>query len=64
VCPNISGNLYLLSQVLVAQTYTPSYAGGRNEEDLCLRPTSSKIKARPFLKNIQHKKGLVEWLKW
>jgi hypothetical protein len=24
----------------------------------------AQAKARPYLKNTQHKKGLVEWLKW
>jgi hypothetical protein len=38
-----------MSQVLVVYTYNPSYSGSRDQS---------------HLENIQHKKGLVEWLKW
>jgi hypothetical protein len=36
--------------------------GGREQENLGAKPTRA-IKARPCLKNTQHKKGLAEWLK-
>jgi hypothetical protein len=39
----------------------PRYSGGRDEEDGCLKPAGAQ-KERPYLKNAQHKKGLVEWL--
>jgi hypothetical protein len=29
-----------------------------------LKPALGKYFMRPYLKNTQHKKGLVEWLKW
>jgi hypothetical protein len=35
---------------------TPSYSGGRNQEDHGSKP------AWPYLKKTLHKKGLVEWL--
>jgi hypothetical protein len=31
--------------------------GGRDQEDSCLKFS------RPYLKNTQHKKGVMEWLK-
>jgi hypothetical protein len=41
----------------------PSYLGGRKQEDQGCRPAQA-TKVRPYLKNIQSKKGLVEWHKW
>jgi hypothetical protein len=51
------------SQELVAHTYNPSYSGGREQEDQVSKPTRGKQLKRPYLKNIQHKKGLADWLK-
>jgi hypothetical protein len=48
-----------LSQVLVSHTCNPSYSGGRDQEDLGLKPAW-----RPYLsQKTNHKKGLVQWLK-
>jgi hypothetical protein len=43
--------------VLVAYPGNLSYSGGKDQEDYGLRPALK-------LENTQHKKGLVEWLKW
>jgi hypothetical protein len=43
----------------VAHTCNPSYSGGRDQEDLSLK----QIVLEAYLKNIQHKTKLVEWLK-
>jgi hypothetical protein len=40
--------------------------GGKDQEDLIFQDQVQDQpgqKARPYLKNTQHKKGLVEWLK-
>jgi hypothetical protein len=46
----------------MAYDYNPSYLEGRNKEDHGLRSAwaKKKKKVRPYLKNSQHKKGLVE----
>jgi hypothetical protein len=60
-----------VGQVLVAHICNPSYSGGRAQENHSLKPapanssrdTISKEKKKTH-KQKQHKKGLVEWLKW
>jgi hypothetical protein len=47
----------------VAHTCNPSYSGGRDQEDHGLKPAPEKELVSPYLENIQHKKGLAEWLK-
>jgi hypothetical protein len=47
----------------VVYAYNPSYSGGRDQENHGLKPAPGKQFARPYLEKIQHKKGLVEWLK-
>jgi hypothetical protein len=39
----------------MAYACNPNYSGGSDQEDHRLKPD---------LENDQHKKGLVEWLKW
>jgi hypothetical protein len=45
--------------VMVAEACNPRYSGGRDEDHI-LKPVWEN---RSYLKNTQHKKGLVEWLK-
>jgi hypothetical protein len=53
-----------LKRAPVAHAWNPSYSGGKDQEDLSLKPAwgnSSRdpiSKRKPFMK-----KGLVEWLK-
>jgi hypothetical protein len=47
----------------VAYAYNPSHLGGRDLEDRDSKPAQAKF-ARPYPKKIQHKTGLVKWLKW
>jgi hypothetical protein len=44
------------SQAPVAHTYNPSYSGGRDRKDHGSKPALGKQFARPYLKNIHHKK--------
>jgi hypothetical protein len=37
---------------------------GRDQEDHRLKPAPGQQFERPYLKDTQYKKGLVEWLKW
>jgi hypothetical protein len=46
----------------VAHTCNPSYSGGRDQEDLHLKPGQANSLCEPILKKT-NKKGLVEWLK-
>jgi hypothetical protein len=57
--PKISAS----GQVLVAHVCNPSYSGGRNQEDLGLKPACANSSRDPISKKTLHKKGLVEWLK-
>jgi hypothetical protein len=52
-----------LRWALVAHTCNPSYSGGRDQEDCVLRPAWANSSARPYLKKLFTKIGLVEWLK-
>jgi hypothetical protein len=45
----------------MAQVYNSSYSGGRDQENQGLKPAQANLNL--CLKNIQHKKGLVVWLK-
>jgi hypothetical protein len=47
----------------VAHSCNPSYSGGRDQEDLSLKPPLGKQFARPYLKKPFTNIGLVEWLK-
>jgi hypothetical protein len=49
--------------VQVTYSCNPSYLGGRDQEDHGLRPAQANSSQDPILKNTQHKKGLLEWLK-
>jgi hypothetical protein len=53
-----------MSWTSVAHACNPSYSGGRDQEDLGLRPVQANSLRDPMLKNTQHKKGLAEWLVW
>jgi hypothetical protein len=44
--------------------YNPSYSGGRDQEDSGSKSTPHKQFTRPYLKNTQHKKEMVEWFNW
>jgi hypothetical protein len=46
--------------VLVAHAYNPIYSGGKDQDDGGSKPAPGKQFLRPYLKNTQHKKGLVE----
>jgi hypothetical protein len=48
----------------VAHAYSSSYSGGRDQENRGSKSALGKQFKRPYLKCIQHKKGLVKWLKW
>jgi hypothetical protein len=41
----------------------PNYSRGRDQKNCNLKPALDKQFARPYLKEIHHKKGLVEWPK-
>jgi hypothetical protein len=49
--------------VLVAHACNPSYAGGRDDEDLSSKSARANSSQDPILKKTHHKKGLGEWLK-
>jgi hypothetical protein len=49
-------------QALVAHTISPSYSGGRDQEDRGLQ-TAQANSLLDYLEKTLHKKGLVEWLK-
>jgi hypothetical protein len=44
----------------VAHAYNPSYSEGRDQERSQFKASPGKMKARPYLKNTQHKIGLGE----
>jgi hypothetical protein len=44
--------------LVVANTDNPSYSGGRDQEDLALKPAQVNSSQKTH-----HKKGLAEWLK-
>jgi hypothetical protein len=44
--------------VLVAHTYNPSYSGGRDQEDLCLKPLWANSFGDPISKIPNNKKEL------
>jgi hypothetical protein len=53
-----------MSQALVAHVCNPSYSGDRDQKDCSLRPAqANSSRERPYLENVQYKKGQVEWLK-
>jgi hypothetical protein len=54
---------FVLSQVLVAHTCSPSYSGGKDQEDLGLKSVWANRWRDPVLKKPLTRKGLVEWLK-
>jgi hypothetical protein len=47
----------------MAHFCNPSYSGGRDQVDQCLKTARANSSERPYLKKILHKKELVEWLK-
>jgi hypothetical protein len=47
----------------VAHTCSPSYSGGRDQEDLGLKPARANSSQDAISKNPPQKTGLVEWLK-
>jgi hypothetical protein len=48
----------------VADTYNPSYSGGRDQKDRSLKPAQANSSQESILKKkTSQKKGLVEWLK-
>jgi hypothetical protein len=47
----------------VAHACNPSYPEGTDQKDRGLKPAQANSSWDPILKNNQHKKGLVEWLK-
>jgi hypothetical protein len=47
----------------VVHIYNPSYSGGRDEEDLGLKPGWANSSQDPISEKPITKKGLVEWLK-
>jgi hypothetical protein len=48
----------------VAHTCNHRYLEGKDQEDCGLRIAWANCSQDPISKNTQHKKGLVEWLKW
>jgi hypothetical protein len=53
----------MISWVLVEHTCNPSYLGSKDQDDCDSKPAQANMNVKPYLKNIQHKKGLAEWLK-
>jgi hypothetical protein len=53
----------ILSWVLVAHAYNPSYLRGRDQEDCSLKPIWPNS-SRYSVSKIPNTKGLAEWLKW
>jgi hypothetical protein len=49
--------------VPVAHACNPTYSGGRDQEDLGLKPAQANSSSRPYLEKLFTKIGLVEWLK-
>jgi hypothetical protein len=47
----------------VANTFIPSYSGGRDQEDSGSKPAKGNSSMRPYLEKPFTKIGLVEWLK-
>jgi hypothetical protein len=47
----------------VAHAYSPSYSGGRDQEDHRMKPVQANSSWDPFTKILITKIGLVEWLK-
>jgi hypothetical protein len=47
----------------VAHACNPTYSGGRDQEDLGLKPAQANSSSRPYLEKLFTKIGLVEWLK-
>jgi hypothetical protein len=47
----------------VVHAYSPSYSGGRDQEDRGGKPAWTNSLKDPILKKTHPKKGLVEWLK-
>jgi hypothetical protein len=60
--PNFTSK-FNLSWAPVAHTYNPTYSGSQDQEDHSSKPAQAKEFVRPYLEQIYHKKGLVEWLK-
>jgi hypothetical protein len=48
-----------LKFIILAQTYNPSYSGGKNQDGGGSRPAQENNYEKPSLKNIQRKK---EWI--
>jgi hypothetical protein len=49
--------------VLVAHACNPCYSGGRDQEDLGLKPTQTNSAKTLSGKKTHHTKGLAKWLK-
>jgi hypothetical protein len=47
----------------MAHAYYPSYLGSRHQEGSWFKDSPGKQLVRPYLKNTQHEKELVEWIK-
>jgi hypothetical protein len=47
----------------VVHACTSSYSGSNDKDTIDSRATQA-IKAKTYLKNTQHQKGVVEWLRW
>jgi hypothetical protein len=48
--------------LLVTHACSPSYSGGRNQEDRSLKPAQANSSERHYLKKPFTKIGVVEWL--
>jgi hypothetical protein len=52
-----------LCQVLVADSCSPSYSAGRDQEDHSSKPAQANSLQDPISEETHHKRELVEWLK-
>jgi hypothetical protein len=55
---------YTMIPVLADNICNPSYSGGRNQENHCLKAARAQSLRDPISKIPNAKTELVEWLKW
>jgi hypothetical protein len=50
-------------EIAGAHICNPSYSGSGDEKDQCQKLARANS-SRSYLENIQHKYGVVKWVKW
>jgi hypothetical protein len=56
-------SIIIIMEIAVALICNPTYSGSIDEDDQCQKLARANS-SRPYLQNMQHKNGLVEWVKW